>query len=263
MEKISQKTKELIERYDKATLAAPDIWNEEKIIACINQMYELYGLKKIKNIEKKNDPFDKIFLETSRASWVSRASWSSGASWASGASRVSRASRASGASWASGASVNYDGREFIFTHEFLENNKGNKDDDVFLKCGFLWLEALENGLGYFTEYKGIGYIAPHPKVLLNEQNQYHSEKLPAISWKEGAKSYFLQNILLKKELWESIINKTLPAKDALMLENQDQRTVAMHYLGGEKILKELGGKPFVRDEYGELWKLEEKDTNGN
>ena len=33
----------------------------------------------------------------------------------------------------------------VFTHEFLEDNKGNKDDDDFLKCGFLWLEALENG----------------------------------------------------------------------------------------------------------------------
>jgi hypothetical protein len=124
------------------------------------------------------------------------------------------------------------------------------------------LEALENGLGYYAEHKSICYIAPHPKVVLDLQNRYHSLTSPAISWKNGLQSYFLDGTLFAKELWGKIVSNTLPAREALKIENQDQRAIAIHYLGGQKILKELGGKKFSEDEYGELWRLEEKDTNG-
>jgi hypothetical protein len=152
----------------------------------------------------------------------------------------------------------------VIVYEFSQTNEINEYDQKLLDGQFHLLQAKEYGLGLFVDDEnGTLYLVPCSICKLNESLQFHSEVGPAIEWKEGFKMFYLLGVHLEKKLYEQIMDKTLPAKDALKIENQDQRTVAIQYLGGEKILKELGGKKFAKDKYGELWRLEEKDTNGN
>ena len=232
-----------LRQWDKATLAAPFIWNEAKIVDCINRMYELYDLKKPRSFVKTDDPFDKKFLES--ASLASRASW---ASWASSASL---------------ASANYDLPEYLHTLEFTSENAGNNHDAQLLQYADLMLEALQNGLGYYTEHEGQCYIAPHPKVMLDDENNFHSLSEAAISWKNGFSGYFLFGVNFQEEPWRSVVSQTISAKDVMLIPNVEQRIVAMKILGGDRIIAELGGKKFSEDAWGELWTLDIKDSIGD
>ena len=128
----------------------------------------------------------------------------------------------------------------------MQTNKGNENDEKFIQSMFLFLEAKENGAGYFSEFEGKGYIAPRCVIQLDEQYQYHSEIKPSIQWESGLSYYFLHGIKFEKELWGKIVNKTIPAKELLTLPNQDQRIVALKTYGWERLLSEI--KPKILDE---------------
>ena len=151
---------------------------------------------------------------------------------------------------------------WIAFYQFMETI-GIKYDDKDSELLEIWSQTAKS-CSWFWTFDNYVFVSDRPtKLHFDEQYRLHSELEAAYEYSDGWNGYYLQGVNLSKELWEGVVKKTLPAKDALKIENQDQRAVAMQYLGGEKILKELGGKVFASDEYGELWRLEEKDTNGN
>ena len=98
-------------------------------------------------------------------------------------------------------------------------------------------------------------------VCLWENRLLHSEVKPAINWKDDTGIYFLKGVKFEKDLWQKIVSKTIPFKEAIKLENTEQRIVAIQYLGGKRLEKELGGIIKAKDEYGELMELTKlKDT---
>ena len=239
--------------------------DKEKAERCLSDIYQLYGLN-IPTYTWVDDITNEKLLEilgTAGTAWTAEAAWAARASWTSGAARTSRtsrtswasgASRASRASWASRtsrASNDYDFDYFLDVFDWLQKNpnKGNKNDEMFIKSMLLFLEAKENGAGYFAEFEGKGYIAPRCVIKLDEQYRHHSEIAPAIQWEKGLKLYFLHGIKLEKDLWEKIVNKTLPAQEAIALTNTEQRVLALQYLGGDKVIKELDGKTIFTEDH--------------
>ena len=90
----------------------------------------------------------------------------------------------------------------------------------------------------------------------------HSEVEAAIQWRDGFEFHYLNGVYLPKELWQKIVSKTIPAQEAIKLENQEHRTLALQYIGGEKLMTDLGGKIIGKDQYGEIIELNLKDTQG-
>jgi hypothetical protein len=94
-----------------------------------------------------------------------------------------------------------------------------------------------------------------------ENGKLHSETQPAIGWKDNTGLYFLKGVKFDKELRKEIVEKTISIEKAIKLPNIEQRIIAMDYLGGEKLEKELGGIIKSKDQYGELIELTKlKDT---
>ena len=151
---------------------------------------------------------------------------------------------------------------WIAFYQFMETI-GIKYTDNESKLLEHWAQTAKS-CSWFWTFENYVFVSDRPtKLHFNESYRLHSELEPAYEYSDGWAGYYLDGVHLSQELWRKIIDKSLPAKDALAIENQDQRTVAMQYLGGEKILKELDGKKFAKDKYGELWTLDIKDTNGN
>ena len=247
----TQKTVELLDRLDKVATAEYR-FNRSKIIKCLKRFYALYGMEFPKKIIKLNDPFDErllgIYEKQARQAWQAWQAGQAGQAWQ-----------------AEYYSIDYWECWLVFSYEFSQTNKTNEHDEKFIKGQFILLEAKEAGLGTFVDDEnGTLYLIPCSVARLDERNRFHSETYPAIAWKGGFEVYYLHGVYLEKEMWEKIVNKTMIAKEAVQLINQEHRTLAMQYLGGNKLLKELGGEKFSEDEYGELWRLNGlKDLNNN
>lgn len=255
---FSQKTADLIKRMEKCNLS-PYVWNEAKIIELLKKSYQLFNLDFPKKISIHKDIFDEKFALSAWSAWSAwSASSASSALSAWSAWSVSLASSA----WSASSACDWDW--YIFTFEFSQANKvDNENDKKYIQYHELMLEAAENGLGYFVEWEDTLYLVPKPQVRIDERNRFHSEIEPAIQWKDGKKFYFLNGVNLEKDLWQKIVNKTIPTAEAIKLENQEHRTLALQYIGGEKLEQDLGGVVKCRDIYGQLIELTKlQDFNG-
>ena len=182
------------------------------------------------------------------------------------ASAASVASAASAVGVARAAAVDWDFDYFLEEHEYLLDHPGNENDHKALNIYQQFLKAKEAGLGYLADYDtgGVCYLLPAPQIILNERDRYHSETQPAISWKDGLACYFLHGVSFTKDLWRSVVDKTITSKEALNIQSSDQRAIALQYIGGEKLMADFNGKVIATDEYGELIELTDlKDGDGN
>ena len=108
----------------------------------------------------------------------------------------------------------------------------------------------------------VCYVLVAPVIRRNEEGKLNSESSPSCQWgKTGL--YYLNGVSFEKGLWESIVNKTISTKEAISLENQEQKTIAMRFVGGDKLFCDLGGKVRSKDKYGELIELDYKDVNND
>ena len=262
----SDATQKLLEKIEAINLRKDFYLDKKKVEEAVARAYTIAGLA-IPKFDWRVDVIDEDFGRAARTAGAARAAWAAGTARAARAAGAARAARAAWAAWAAGAagtaSIDYDFDCFVQEFEFLKHEKGNDNDKKTLKIYQEFLKAREAGLGYLADYdtNGICYLVPAPRVSFIENN-FHSERGPAIEWKDGLQCYFLKGIAFEKNLWQKIVDRTLTSKEALTIQSTDQRAIALQYIGGEKLMADFGGKVIGKDEYGELIELTElKDGN--
>ena len=126
-----------------------------------------------------------------------------------------------------------------------------------------WEDAGREG-GFRYMHEEFCIVSDFPEILkVDDKNRPHSETGPSHRWRDGFEIYHLNGIKLEKELWKKIVAKTIPTEEAIKLPNQEHRTLALQYIGGEKLEKDLGAVVKSKDQYGELIELTGlQDTNG-
>ena len=208
---------------------------------------------------------------TARSAWAAGSAWAARSAWSAGSAWAAWAAGAAGSTWAAwsarfaGSALDYDFDWFIFGYEYFRNPDKeylpNENDKIYLEYCELLMQAKEAGLGYRVEWEDTLYLVPTPLVKIDEKNSFHSISEPAIRWKGGQEIYYINGIQFEKELWTKVVNKTLSAKEAMKLENTEQRAIAIKMLGTKKVLDELGS--IVLDEqtfgYGTDYLLQLKD----
>jgi hypothetical protein len=148
---FTNKTLKLIKDIEKINLRNKYVFNKGKIEKTVKEIYKVAELECPK-IEWCIDITDEKFLDAAGAARVAGAA---GAVWAAGAAG---AAGAVGVAWA--ASIDYDFDYFVQEFEFLQHEKGNKNDTKALKLYNLFFKAKKEGLGYFAENDGVLYICP-------------------------------------------------------------------------------------------------------
>ena len=118
------------------------------------------------------------------------------------------------------------------------------------------MQAKEYGVGYRLEWEDTLYLVPTPLVKIDAQNRFHSTVFPSIQWRGGEEFYYLHGVNFDKKLWKSIVDKTIKPKNALSLENMEQRMIAIKYMEPEIMLKELDAEKIDESERGNtLYKI--------
>lgn len=118
----------------------------------------------------------------------------------------------------------------------------NEEDRKYLEFSKLALEINELGVGYSFDFENTLHIAPRPTIIADEENRYHADFGPAISWKDGLELYYLRGEEFDKPLWTKIVEQKITAKEAMQIGDIDKRTIAISMLPSGEMLKQLHAK---------------------
>ena len=167
--------------------------------------------------------------------------------------------------WSGWYALDFDFDYFIFCYEYRENPCGelpNEHDLKYLEYCELLMQAKEAGLGYAVEHDNVLYLAPTPIVRLNDDTppKFHSDQLPAVAWKNGGEFYFLDGVILPKELWQRIVSKEMSLSEIMAIEISDQRTVALKY-NPQAIINENAKLIHADEINNELYLVEGQEIN--
>ena len=101
---------------------------------------------------------------------------------------------------------------------------------------------LLKGIYHFIPFDDEAILLGCPKMLLDDQNNYHSLTKPAVAWRDGKGLYYIHGRRFAKALWYKVCNRKLPPKDILKLTNIEQRYIAIQLYDVEELIKELKSK---------------------
>ena len=121
------------------------------------------------------------------------------------------------------------------------------------------------GLGIWSAlfFENVAILSITPsKVLLDDRNRLHSVSGPAIQFRDGYSIYRIHGIKFDKKEFYDVIEKKIPVKNILQLENIEQRYIALEYYGFENILDELNAKLIDESPRGnKLYEIDFAGTN--
>lgn len=94
-----------------------------------------------------------------------------------------------------------------------------------------------------------------PLVRLDGHGRLHSLDLPAVEWEDGLKCWFIHGVQFPPQIWERVVNRTIPAEEAVKLSNIEMRRIAIERLGIDKVLAELHAVPIDKWREYELYQI--------
>ncbi len=239
-----QKTKELIDRQCRNVERLDFELNKPLAEELILQTYDIFNLSRPKKIKWCVDLLDKDFQQSTWSAGSARSAgsaWSAWSAWSAGSAGSAGSARSARIAGIAGRALDYDFDWYIFEFEYCLNPNTdklpNENDKKYLEYCELLMQAKEAGLGYRIEWKNTLYLVPTPIVKINNLNQFHSDKEPAIRWKSGQEIYQLNGVIFPKDLWEKVVSKKMPFADILAIQDIDQRRQALKYGSWEDFTK--------------------------
>lgn len=253
------KTQELIDRMCRNAERKDFKLKKKNAENYIMQTYDLFNLPRPKKVVWCKDVFEKKFETSARSARSAGSAWSTRSTqsaqsarsaWYAGPARSARSARSA---WSAGSvrsaryvgytgsagslewtALDYDFNLFVFEFEYSlnpdEDKKPNENDKKYLEYSQLLMSAIECGLGYFVEWKGVIYLAPTPIVKIDDRNRFHSVKEPAIAWKGGKEFYYLHGVNFEKKWWKKIVNDEMSPEEIFAIDNLEHRRIAYEFM---------------------------------
>jgi hypothetical protein len=149
--------------------------------------------------------------------------------------------------------------------------------DYFERLGIIkseefdrYKDYLKSGIwsvDYFDKYVIISRLPT--KVIRDQNGRLHSFTEPAVQWgADHLDNHFIHGVGFPADIWNSIVKKTISAKEAISLPDLAQRTIACQTIGYDSVLAELGAElidektrimPNGKDLCYKLYKINLKD----
>jgi len=138
-------------------------------------------------------------------------------------------------------------------YSFFEQIGLNLKNEAFGK----FRDLINTGLYDTIQLDSVCVVCEMPEVLTRSPTgRLHSTSGPAIAWSDGYEIYALNGVMIDRDLYDQIINKTLSAKGALTIANVQVRMEALKFLGSNQLLTDLGATPISTELGYELFKIE-------
>jgi len=146
--------------------------------------------------------------------------------------------------------------EIEFYAHWMDNEK-TPDLDRYIKF-------LQKGIYYAVFGEKEALICANPKkILLNENNEFHSLKGPAILWHDDTGKYYMQGRKFAKRLFNQVCRRKLSMVKVLSIKNIEQRYVVLRLYGIDRLMKELNPTLISETEKGNKLYSVKLDDNLN
>jgi len=103
-----------------------------------------------------------------------------------------------------------------------------------------YLQFLKKGVFHaiFNDHKALICMLPK-KILLDNNNDFHSLKQPAILWHDESGKYYIHGRRFSKVLFDKVVKRKLSMQKVLAIKNIEQRYVTLRLYGIERLMKDL------------------------
>ena len=137
-------------------------------------------------------------------------------------------------------------------------------------CGLeLDKDIQERATIYDKLCRSVNFIWPNSEFVMmcarpiricREDGRLHSDQVKAIEYPDGWGLYALDGVILKEDLWKSILSGKMTFAEIMAIEISDQRTVALKY-NPQAILNEGSELVHKDNRNNELYKIEGRQIN--
>jgi hypothetical protein len=122
--------------------------------------------------------------------------------------------------------------------------------DFFMRIGAIgknkdfieFVKLLDSGIYDMIQFENVCIVSKKPIKILRQGVKLHSEKEPAIQFRDGYSQYYLHGISFDKELWSKIVGGKLTFKQIMAIKNIEQRMTALKMYDSEKLLIDANAK---------------------
>ncbi len=120
-----------------------------------------------------------------------------------------------------------------------------------------YMAFMKKGIWNLVMADEAAFVAKMPiEVKYDDNMRLSNDRGAAITFRDGTKHHYIRNIYFKPDLFEKITTKTLPVKEILQLENMEQRMMALHIYGPERLLQEVDAVKIDSWKEYELYQIE-------
>jgi hypothetical protein len=121
------------------------------------------------------------------------------------------------------------------------------------------MEEILMSIPFIITFDGILIVIENP-ICRWENGMLHSDKKPAIEWKDNTGIYFLDGVKFEQDVWKRVISKEMSLSEIMKIEISDQRTITLKY-NPEAIIKE--NAKLIDKDYrnNELYLVENAEIN--
>ena len=103
-----------------------------------------------------------------------------------------------------------------------------------------YCQFLKKGIFHavFSDHVAVICMLPK-KILIDNNNDFHSLKQPAILWHDGSGKYYIHGRRFSKVLFNKVSKRKLSMYEVLAIKNIEQRYITLRLYGIEKLMKDL------------------------
>jgi hypothetical protein len=102
----------------------------------------------------------------------------------------------------------------------------------------LFMSFVSN-VGFIIPYKGIAFVSEAPTNISWRNGVLHNDAGKSIEYGDGWGIYDLAGVTFPEDLWQKVTSGTLTAQELAVIDDVDQRRIAMTYLKGEDFIKQM------------------------
>lgn len=114
-----------------------------------------------------------------------------------------------------------------------------KVDEKTLKLLKSQINLLKKGIWDMITFDNVCILSKCPATLRDDEGKLHSVTKKAACFKSGYGFYSIHGVMFEEQLWKSVSQRTLSAKQVLEIKNMEQRHAAIRHYGMENIFNEL------------------------
>ncbi len=128
----------------------------------------------------------------------------------------------------------------------------------FKKLGILENELFDAYIRYaqsgifantYFDKANMVILIKNPLYVINDRNRLSNKDGYAIEWPDGYGIHFVNGVHFDRELYDSLfINKTIKGKEILLLQNTEQKAIAIQQYGYYNMLEDIGAKKIGEEE---------------